>query len=228
MTPVTNDPPPPTYFVISQSRGPRGDLDFSGGLLSNSTWIPHNSRLSLYVHCHWHAVVCFLLLKKCTLAQVLKPEEHVWQWNNKMTVSQIRQLTSLSVRGPRVDLDFSGGLLSKSTWISFSDPGGPEQAARHCPVVPSWTNVLLIPAQAVPHLRQRLLYVKDVPQMQGGSWKHLLNSGTFVNELICVTRSRSRSIYLQPNFTHTLTTLLTYLCSFYQHTTRTSIKKRFS
>ncbi len=76
---VTNDSPlekndsPPTYFVISQ----RGDLDFSGGLLSKSTWIPHNSRLPLiYVHCHWHAVVCFLLLKQCTLAQVLKPEEH--------------------------------------------------------------------------------------------------------------------------------------------------------
>ncbi len=30
------------------------------------------------------------VLLKCTLA-ILKPEEHVWPWNNKMTVSQIRK-----------------------------------------------------------------------------------------------------------------------------------------
>ncbi len=67
--PEKNDSPPPTYFVISQ----RGDLDFSGGLQSKSTWIPHNSRLPL---------LCTLSLACCGLfyywksAHVLKPEEH--------------------------------------------------------------------------------------------------------------------------------------------------------
>ncbi len=75
-----------------------GDLHFSWGLLSKSTWIPHLTIQDWNVApiCTlWHAVVCYYW--SCTLAiPEARRALHVWQslWNNKMTVSQIRKTIS--------------------------------------------------------------------------------------------------------------------------------------